>query len=84
MGRTARGVIGIRLQKGDRVVGMDLVARGDSMLLVTERGFGKRTGLQEFRPQTRGGKGLVAMKVRENRGLWRDLKWSSRGMTWWW
>lgn len=62
MGRTARGVRGITLSEGDQVVGMDIVKKG-TLLVVTEKGFSKRTSLEEFRNQNRGGKGMIAMKV---------------------
>lgn len=62
MGRTARGVRGITLSHGDQVVGMDTVKDG-ALLVVTEKGFSKRTNLEEFRNQNRGGKGMIAMKV---------------------
>lgn len=62
MGRTARGVRGITLSEGDQVVGMDIVKKG-TLLVVTEKGFSKRTEFEEFRNQNRGGKGMIAMKV---------------------
>ena len=67
MGRTARGVRGINLSPGDRVVNMNLLpphpADRMALLLVTEKGFGKITHLNEFRCQHRGGKGILALKV---------------------
>ncbi len=70
LGRTARGVRGIKLADGDCVVGMSLVS-GEKvkLLFVTEKGYGKRTKLQEFRSQNRGGKGLIAIKLSERTGL---------------
>lgn len=68
MGRTAHGVRGIRLNKDDLVVGMENLKRDAEVLSVTEEGFGKRTPATEYRPQTRGGKGLINMKVTEKTG----------------
>ncbi len=68
MGRNARGVRGIRLREGDAVIGMDNLHRDADVLTVTEYGFGKRTPTGEYRSQTRGGKGLINMKVTEKTG----------------
>jgi DNA gyrase subunit A len=68
MGRTARGVIGIDLEEGDTLVGMEVVNPGATMLTVCERGYGKRTALDEYRVQGRGGKGLINIKVTERNG----------------
>ncbi len=68
MGRNARGVRGIRLREGDAVIGMDNLHRDADVLTVTEYGFGKRTPTSEYRSQTRGGKGLINMKVTEKTG----------------
>ena len=68
MGRNAHGVRGIRLNEGDLVVGMDNLKRDAEVLSVTEEGFGKRTPATEYRPQTRGGKGIINMKVTEKTG----------------
>lgn len=68
MGRTAHGVKGIRLNSGDEVVGMDKLKSNAYILTVTEEGFGKRTPTLEYRPQIRGGKGLINMKVTEKTG----------------
>ncbi len=51
MGRVASGVRGIRLREGDIAVGMDTVSEGDEILVVTEKGFGKRTPEHEYRIQ---------------------------------
>lgn len=68
MGRTARGVRGIRLTGGDSLVGME-AARADSQLLVvTARGFGKRTPLDEYRVQSRGGKGIMTIRPTKRNG----------------
>ncbi len=63
MGRTAVGVRGISLGKGDEVVGMELLKPGGNLLTVTVNGYGKRTGVDEYRIQSRGGKGVIALKV---------------------
>ncbi len=68
MGRVARGVRGIRLREGDEVIGMDILSRNAELLTVTEGGYGKRTPTSEYRSQTRGGKGLINMKVTEKTG----------------
>ena len=68
MGRMARGVKGITLADGDEVVGMDILVRNAEVLTVTEGGYGKRTSTEEYRAQTRGGKGLINMKVTEKTG----------------
>lgn len=65
MGRTASGVRGIRLGKGDRVVSMDIVRDGGDLLTISEGGFGKRMKLDEFSMQNRGGKGHIAIKLRD-------------------
>ena len=59
MGRTAYGVRGIRLRDGDEVVAMAVVRPGGTLLSVTENGFGKRTPLEEYRVQSRGGVGII-------------------------
>ena len=70
MGRTAQGVIGIRLNKDDYLVGMEpIINRKEGTLLaITENGFGKRTELDEYRVQTRGGKGIITYKVTQKTG----------------
>ena len=70
LGRTARGVKGISLSPGDTVIGMNLVSPEEKsgLLFVTEKGYAKRTKLEKFRPQNRGGKGLLAFKYRKREG----------------
>jgi DNA gyrase subunit A len=69
MGRTATGVIGIRLDEDDEVVAADMVRNeGDDLLILTEFGFGKRTKLQHFPRKGRGGKGVIAAKLTKPRG----------------
>ncbi len=68
MGRASRGVRGIALEEGDRAVGMVVVRDGGSLLTVCENGFGKRTKFSEYRPQGRGGKGLIDIRTTERNG----------------
>ncbi len=62
-GRTSMGVIGMNLMDGDEVVGMQLDAQGDYLLIASENGMGKLTAMEEFSPQNRGGKGLKCYKI---------------------
>ena len=70
MGRVSQGVIGIRLNKEDHVIGMESIIAGANatLLAITENGFGKRTELNEYRVQTRGGKGVITYKVTPKTG----------------
>ncbi len=68
MGRTAMGVIGMNLDDGDEIVGMQIDTQGDSLLIVSEKGMGKRTELNEFTVQKRGGKGVKCYKITEKTG----------------
>ena len=70
MGRVSQGVIGIRLGKDDEVIGMESIIAGANatLLAITENGFGKRTELDEYRVQTRGGKGVITYKVTPKTG----------------
>ena len=69
MGRVAAGVRGIRLEEGDEVIGMEVIDQDEGTLLtVSERGFGKRTELSEYRTQVRGGKGIINLKITEKTG----------------
>jgi len=68
MGRTASGVRGIRLAKGDSVIGAVVVREGQCLLTVFENGYGKRTDFGEFRVQSRGGSGIIAAKPVEKSG----------------
>ena len=67
-GRSAMGVIGMNLTDGDEIVGMQLDHQGDSLLIVSEKGMGKRTDLDEFHVQKRGGKGVKCYKITEKTG----------------
>ncbi len=70
MGRATGGVKGISLKNGDAVLSMDVVSSGapDDLFMITEKGFGKRTALSQFRLQGRGGQGVTAMKTNGERG----------------
>jgi len=70
MGRVSQGVIGIRLNKDDYVIGMESIVVGSksTLLAITENGFGKRTELDEYRVQTRGGKGVITYKITPKTG----------------
>ncbi len=71
MGRTARGVAGMRLDEGDIVIGMAVVMPDDKtaqVLTVTQKGYGKRTLLDEYRVQGRGGSGVITMKITDKNG----------------
>ena len=68
MGRTARGVKGIELQKGDAVVSMAVVEPDGTLLTVTDRGYGKRSRIEDYRLQTRGGKGIINVRTTERNG----------------
>lgn len=59
MGRMAGGVRAIKLEKGDEVVAMELAEKDEELLVVTKNGYGKRTAVEEYKVQTRGGKGLL-------------------------
>ena len=62
------GVIGMNLSDEDEIIGMQLQSQGDSLLIVSENGLGKRTYLNEFTVQNRGGKGIKCYKVTEKTG----------------
>lgn len=68
MGRTAHGVKGITLEGEDEVIGMEIVRPDAFLLVVTANGFGKRTRLEEYRAQYRGGKGIINIKTTERNG----------------
>ena len=75
MGRTAHGVKGISLNYGDEVVAMDSVPNENyEVLTATEFGMGKRTAVREYRKQTRGGKGIINIKITERTGLVIGMK----------
>jgi DNA gyrase subunit A len=71
MGRNARGVAGMKLDTTDEVIGMAIVeaeSQKEQLLTVTQNGYGKRTFMEEYRPQGRGGSGIMTMKITEKNG----------------
>ncbi|HWQ81937.1 MAG TPA: DNA gyrase subunit A [Ignavibacteria bacterium] len=75
MGRTATGVRGVKLAKGDFVVGMIAVVRASAtILVVTEKGFGKRSDLSDYRITNRGGKGVITVKTTDKVGKLISIK----------
>jgi DNA gyrase subunit A len=68
MGRVSIGVCGIKLREGDHVVSMVIAEKGASLLTVCENGYGKRTDLDDYRPQHRGGLGLINIKTTDRNG----------------
>lgn len=68
MGRSSMGVMGIRPVEGDFVVGLALVTHGSTLLVASENGLGKRTPFDDYRKQSRGGKGIITMKVNDKTG----------------
>ena len=68
MGRVSRGVRGISLGAGDRVVSVDNITEGEELLFITEKGYGKSTRLEEFRTQSRAGKGLIGVRCTNKNG----------------
>jgi len=76
MGRVTRGVRGMNLDRADEVIGMEVVdptATGSTIFTVTDNGYGKRTDLDEYRGQSRGGKGLITIKTNERNGMVVDV-----------
>ena len=67
-GRGSFGVVGMRLDEGDQIVSMEILTRGFDVLSVAEGGFGKRTEMDEYRLQSRGGKGIITMKTTDKTG----------------
>ena len=67
-GRTSMGVRGMNLTDHDKVIGMQLDSQGSHLLIVSEKGMGKRTAMEEFSPQNRGGKGVKCYKITEKTG----------------
>lgn len=67
-GRTSMGVRGMNLTDHDEVIGMQLDSQGTHLLIVSEKGMGKRTAMEEFSPQNRGGKGVKCYKITEKTG----------------
>jgi DNA gyrase subunit A len=74
MGRATTGVRGIELETDDRVIGMIVIRRDATLLVVTEKGLGKRSELSEYRVQHRGGKGIITLKRTDKTGRIVALK----------
>jgi len=68
MGRTARGVRGIRLRPNDKVVGMDIVVPGNNIFVISEFGYGKKTNIAQFTAHARGGVGIRSAVVNKKTG----------------
>ncbi len=68
-GRVARGVRGMRLDPGNRIVSMEVLNHGRTLFTATENGYGKRTSIEEYSLQKRGGKGVITIKTSERNGL---------------
>ena len=67
-GRASMGVRGVNLVDGDEVIGMQVNTQGEDLLIVSEKGMGKRTSIEEFTRQNRGGKGVKCYKITEKTG----------------
>lgn len=74
MGRNAMGVKGMDLKDGDHIIGMELVKEDAGVLCISEKGYGKKTPVDEYRLQTRGGKGIITMKTIKKTGNLVALK----------
>jgi len=68
MGRVSHGVRGIKLAEGDYLIGMSAASEGEDLLVVTEKGYGKKTPLSEYKTQTRGGKGVTTYRISSSTG----------------
>lgn len=67
-GRTSQGVRGMNISDNDEVIGMQMISQGQDLLIVSDRGYGKRTKMESFTPQRRGGKGVKFYKIMEKTG----------------
>ncbi len=74
IGRVCRGVKGIEIDTKDRVIGMEIIDDTMEILSVTENGYGKRTKVSQYRKQSRGGKGIIAMKLNQKTGNIASIK----------
>ena len=74
MGRASMGVKGMHLGKGDYVIDMELADSDSQVLAISENGYGKRTPLEEYRPQRRGGRGIITMRTTDKTGKLVALK----------
>jgi len=68
MGLAAYGIYGMDLEKGNTIIGMEIVGEKELILSVTEKGYGKRTAITEYRLQSRAGKGVINVKTTERNG----------------
>ena len=68
-GRTSMGVRGMKLSSGDQIVAMEVLSHGQTLFAVTENGYGKRTSIDEYPVQKRGGKGVISIKTTQRNGL---------------
>ena len=68
MGRATRGVKGMELEEGDKVVGMEILSEGNTILTASQFGYGKRSPLDDYRLQSRGGKGVLTMRTSDRNG----------------
>jgi DNA gyrase subunit A len=67
-GRVSGGIRGMRIEEGNRIVGMEVLSYGQTLFVVTENGYGKRTSIDEYPVQKRGGKGVITIKTSERNG----------------
>ena len=74
MGRVSQGVKGINIEESEKIIGMEIIDDNVEILSVTEKGYGKRTQSSQYRRQTRGGKGILAMRLTDKNGDIIDIK----------
>ena len=74
MGRVSQGVKAIALTEDERAIGMAIIDDGMELLSVTDKGYGKRSQTSEYRKQSRGGKGIIAMKLTDKTGNIAQIK----------
>ena len=65
----------MRIDEEDAVIGMQTASQGECLLTASEKGYGKRTYIHEFRSQFRGGKGILCYKIMEKTGFWMGSRW---------
>ena len=74
LGRVSQGVKGVSLDPSERLIGMEILSAGDAILSVTEKGYGKRTKAEEYPRKSRGGKGVITMKITDKTGVIIEIK----------
>ena len=74
MGRVSQGVKGINIEDSEKIIGMEIIDDSVEILSVTEKGYGKSTQSSQYRRQTRGGKGILAMRLTDKNGDIIDIK----------